>query len=463
MRGSEVKQHLTDSEREAQSVLRDVERELREFVDAEGQCEQRWRAAIGAMAETRIAAAAAGDVLQALGPLDRDIAAIVARRREERAELAELQSEQDAACDVAQREVDAAQATLDAAAAHAARVFEAALAVFRDTPVGRELSKQRAGALEARDRALVAETRAASERAALETTLTHPVHRYLDSRAYGTDAYRARGIARWIDSWAARATQFHEFALRRAVLVGAAEAAEARLDAAQEALRQIKASEEIGAVTEVVNEARDAVDTATGVLESAVAVLAIRQDAAARTLEALEARDAGVDEESIAMRRRVVEALSKANGAVRQAAAADTHTREDDVLLEELAAIEDAMRQLSMQVTQAERERDKAANTLKRARELQSVAKSKGWTRSDSRIRESNVEQLLTGALLAATDIGEVIRRIDRAHTIDEPPRSSMPTTWTSGSSSGGGFGGGSRSTGGGFGGGGRRVTGGSF
>ncbi|XAI97119.1 hypothetical protein [Dolichospermum phage Dfl-JY45] len=466
MRGSDVKRFLEAREQEAEEALQDAESALSEALRSEDEQQQRWRAALSVMAQSRITAVAGGERMQALGKLDRELAAITQRRATERTALEGVLATQRAGLAEAERATQAAEDRCARAEAELQAVEAAAAEAFAVTPTGIDLAKGREQAA-AQEAAGLAEVERV-ERAAAEfdRAAAHPIYRYLEARRYGSEAYQARGLARLLDRWAAKVSGFHEVALRRSLLQGMADAAAATLEEARRELKAIAAAERTGLETDAVWHARSELEEAMAAHSVAVGAQAALEDAVKRTQSEILSRESGHDAESIALREAVMQELARASRAVRAAATAETRTTEDDRLAEELVEIEGAMSELAAEVALRRHARGDAIGVLKRVREVQSVAKRKGWTRRDSRLQGYGMDELLTVAVLGGVQASAALTRIDLAHTIDAPVTHSSSSSWSGGfggsGRSGGGFGGGSRSTGGGFGGGGR-VTGGGF
>lgn len=466
MRGSEVKRFLEARQDAAERTLQAAEAELSEALRCEHEQEMRWRDALTVMAESRIAAVSGGQRLLTLGDLDRELAVVTQRRAAERAALQGVLADQRASLAEAEQATRAAEERCERAEAQVQAVESQAAEAFAATVTGVDLAKGRERAASEERAALAEAERIAHAAAALDATAAHPVYRYLEARGYGSDAYQARGLARLLDRWAARVSRFHEVALRRALLQGMQDAAAAALQEARGSLKAIAAAEQTGLETEPVWQARSELEEALVAHAAALTAQSTLEDAMERTQREISTRESGHDAESVSLREAVMQELGRASLAVRKAATAETRTPEDDRCAEELAVIERAMTGLRAQVSVRQRARAEAVEALNRVREVQGVAKRKGWTRGDSRLQGQGMDDLLAAAVIGGAHAAAALTRIDRAHSFDAPASSTSTSSWGSGfgggGRSGGGFGGGSRSTGGGFGGGGR-VTGGGF
>lgn len=308
-----------------------------------------------------------------------------------------------------------------------------------------------------------------------------PLFSYLWARGYGTSAYSANALARYLDKWVARLCNFHDARPNYAMLLeipkrlgGHARRVRARSDAEFEKLKALEesaaAEDGVPALRENVEKAQSELDRVDLEIESAENDL--------RGMEQERTRYASGDDERMS---QAVETLSSAfereklDTLYRYARA--TATAEDDLLVQELEA--DAGRAAAIRDSLAEHRRV-------RERHLDRLQKLEDVRRRFKRQRYDNAHSEFGNAALVAMILNQFLRGTATSdelwRTIEREQRyrrgRSNPDfgtggfgrrqgTWhfpfPGGGTGRGGWGGGGRSGGGGFGGGGGFRTGGGF
>lgn len=302
---------------------------------------------------------------------------------------------------------------------------------------------------------------------------------YLLKRGFGTPAYSGWGIVRHLDGWLANLISFRKKAGDFKRLNDIPAWIQERLDKVG-ADRQAKASE-LKKTTDAeflaTKASRDAAASSKSALEAIEKEIATEREAVHHASKIISDSALATDEDMKRITAAFADMLSRKGIDSLAAAAAQTATVEDDLIVEKLRKLSQRRETLASQAAALKPGLVEFERRVDAIREVEGKLRSRGWTGSDhrfsSRLPSSTADDLAQGTVTAAA----IWSLMQSAHSHDEPysgySRSSSGSSYGSGSgggstdgsswgSSGGGFGGSDWSSGGGFGGG-DSSTGGGF
>jgi len=434
------------------------------------------------LARLRLLAIEQGDIVDALSDADRRVQEILADRA---AALAELASDVEAA----ERELDSAEARRaeqQAVVAAASEALDGAEAEAQTRLAGDERHQAQLARTEQAD--FVADQAEAKAAAAREDRVdkgrpyeTDPLFAYLWAAGYGTAAYRAGPLTRWLDGRVARLCNYEPARRNYALLIEIpvrleqhARAMRSEFDREAEALRMLE---------QAAAEAAD-VPGFHARLDAAEAGL----DAADAAIDEIERRIRG----SVNERGRFAagedrfyghcievlsEALRREDVGLLRERALRTSSREDDELVSRLADIERTEQDAERNLEQFRRLHQAQSQRLVELEEVRRRFKTQRFDDPLSEFANAALVALVLKQFVAGSvgyaDVWDVLRREQRRRRVRANPdfgtlrfpRAPRPGPWRipRGGSGRGGFGGGGFRTGGGFGRGGGFKTGGGF
>jgi len=320
----------------------------------------------------------------------RDAAAASLKPRLEAAEAALARSEAERLA--RQRNVEAASAELDRAESEAQRRlsedadYRAALERARLAALMAEQSEAKAGH--------AAEDRAEKGR----PYETDPLFNYLWKRGYGTSAYRANPLARLLDAWVARLCGYRasrpNYARLLEIPERLAEHAKRQQDGASATVAALDPFEERAADAADVPERRSALEAAQAAVRETDTAIMAQEAELNGMMEQRAAFAEGRDEFSERGARILEDALRRDGIRVLRDRAARTADPEDDVLVDELADVQDERKALEGSFAQ---QRALHANQLAHLHELEDVRRQ-----FKSRQYDDVHSEFANSALLAA-------------------------------------------------------------
>ncbi|MBE5316631.1 MAG: hypothetical protein H4O13_14655 [Xanthomonadales bacterium] len=465
MRGPDLEAELDSALTRARANLAHAQAALDATHQQRSALEQRLSAALHAIAEARLSAAARSEALAALGEVDAQLATVSQRRAQRVSALRDELQNTTAACaaaDAAQREAEAAA---KAARDEAEGLRAIALEAFAATEPAVALRAAVTAADEAHDRAAGAEAEAELRLREYVQQVRHPVHTYLRGRGYGTPGYGAFGLVRLLDRLAAQASRYAEVYLREQLLVGACDSraietaqAEARLQAAEaawsDAAEQAIAETPAGPADDIA----DAREIAFAQRRAEWAERSAEVEAVAASIAAIEA---GRDEDARAAHAQVVTELVRLGAAARARAVADTRDSSDDQAHAEAIAVEAELLSVAADAQLRAAEAEAQSLAIGRMQQLRAEALRRGWTGQQSRFDGLDLPALVLDLISARLTPGDIMRSLERSHRVVRAQTGAWSGVGGRGRAGSNGFGGGARRSGGGFGGGGRRTGGG--
>jgi hypothetical protein len=380
---------------------------------------------------------------------DAEAAALQARLDAAGAAAAALAAEREAAEDV----LEAAAAALDAAEAET----QGRLA---DDPA---FVAQRDAVRDAERVAVHADEKASASEAELEAKgrayRDDPLFDYLWRRGYGTSAYRAGPLVRWLDAWVARLVGYTDARPNYARLLDLpvrlrahAERVGAEADAALDALRALEEGARAEDGIPALADAQERAEAQLTEVDARIEALAAERQAA---LEAYETLVAGEDPHT----REAVAFLASEFGredmqALRRAALA-TPMPEDDAIVARLLDLE---RERAAAAAAVGELKEVAARDRARASDLEELRRrftGKGFDRPGTTFADPSLIGTLLVQLLSGAVTRDALWRILEQQRRYTPPRSD-PTFGSGGFGRGSPWGGGGSFPRGGFGGTGR-------
>jgi len=283
----------------------------------------------------------------------------------------------------------------------------------------------------------------------------HAVYRYLKARGYGTPAYRAGKLARWLDDWAAGQCNFAENCRQQALLEQMGPAIDARqsriqgdLDGLLRLINRMSADAENAQGVTKEDQALEAAQarllelkSQARTLRAAIKSFADEEDEIARNIKA-GIRAAIKNESMVALRRRVKRSESK----------------EDDALLDQIDALQATLPDHDDRIGVLEARRRVIDQNRDRAKRIERQMRDRFRSSSQYRVnRGLDLEGLITGYALGTLSESQVLNQAERGIRREDTPASSYSSS-SSGSSSFGGSNGG-YSTSNSFGGGGESYS----
>lgn len=461
----------------ARVMLAEVDREFGHSRETLAQLRQREVGIYAKLARLRLLAIEQGDLPSALDEADSKAADVLDERKQAAASLdRKIESAEDAlAAEEARRAgqhaaVEAAGEALDAAEAKA----QAALAA--DEAWQEQLGRTEHADFVA-DQAEAKADAADKDRAVKGKPYeSDPLFAYLWKRGYGTSAYRAWPLARYLDGKVAKLCKYEparqNYALLTEIPVRLAEHAQAMRAVFDHETRALAALEDAAAEAAGVPKLTRALETAESMLDEIDTAIAERENAIRALVEERKTFVAGNDAYYQRCLKILGDAMRRKGVRLLEENAARTPGRDDDELVRQLVRIqrdaEDAEQSLSDFGRLHDRERERVGvledvrRKFKAERFDDSLSEFKNWA-----LVALILNQFMGGAARSG-DVWKAIRRQQRRKPMQAKPdfgslrfpNASKHGPWRMPK---GGFGGGGFRTGGGFKGGGGFKTGGGF
>ena len=421
MRGSEIIQRFERGSLSFEHTLREVDREISAEKSARLSKEQRIAGLFSQIAALHLPIAA---------DYDKRYAALLADRVIEEKKTNEALLEIEAKIEAQVAVVDTLSQNLEAAE----RRVEQALAVNDDYLSAMEEKRALEATLAAFERQ-AAELRAEYE-GKLPAYEAHAVYRYLKARGYGTPAYRAGKLVRWLDGWAAGQCNFTENRRQQALLEQMGPAIDARAKRLQEDLdgmlrliNRISADAENALGLTKDDQALEAAQARltelkgqARTLRAALKNFADEEDEIARSIKD-GIRAAMKNESKVALRRRIKRSESK----------------EDDALLDQIDAIEATLSQHEARIDALQAKRRVIKENRDRAKRIERKMRERFRSGSQYRVdRRLDLEGLITGYALGTLSESQVLNQAAREIRREDPPASSYGSSSSSSSSFGG-------------------------
>lgn len=436
------------------------------------------------LAELRLEQLTRGDVVKSLAAVSQRVREVLERRESalleagRRLEEIERQLEAlEAQREAQRRHVEGAAAALDEREGDVQERLE------EDADYGVQLERaQQADAVA--DRAESKTADAEGDRTAKGAPYeADPLFMYLWRRGYGTAAYSANPLARWLDGWVARLCNYERSRPNYWMLQEIPERLRAHAErvraAASTEFEKLKARELAAADAGGVTEAKAALDERERKLDALDEEIAAAERDAAALREERTAFAAGEDEGMRSAREMVTAELQSAGIEALRRHAAATPTAEDDRLVAEILEHEQERERLEAALAE---HRTLHERHVARLRELEAVRRQFKQHRYDDlhsvftnrAFVALAVNEFLRG-MIGGNDLWKALRRHQRFRQVHARPTfgtggfPGRSGSWGIPRSGGwnlprsGGFGGGGFRTGGGFGGGGGFKTGGGF
>lgn len=488
MSGMQAMAQLAQLSREQQDTLSDLDaqaealqRQIRELLRRRGE-------QLKALAQVHVSLLDAGDLAGELGAVERRVADQLARRDAAAAEVATELKQAGADKAALEDERERLHKELEAAAEY---LDNAEAAVQAKLDADRDYRAQRERATEADRIARHAETKAAEseqeEQAKGAAYRADPLFMYLWRRKYGTAAYEAGGLFRWLDGKVARLIGYADARLNYQRLAEIpkrlrehAETRRADADTALAALRSLdEAARDAGAIPQLEAD-RDAAQAAVDDVEE-------RIEAAESRIAELSQRRAdfasGADMHTQRAVEQLAAALEREDLASLEQEAERTPFPEDDRIIAELEELEREQRKARFMLENLKQSRARQQDKLEELARLRRDMQRERMDRAGASFGDGALIALMLTNFVKGMLDREALMRVLEEQYHYRPPRTDPSfgsgrfgrgSPWGggfgggshaggSGGGLGGGIGGGGFGTGGGFGGGGGFRTGGGF
>ncbi|WP_200236124.1 hypothetical protein [Thiohalocapsa halophila] len=488
MSGMQAMAQLAQLSRQQQDTLSDLDAQAEALQRQIPELLRRRGEQLKALAQVHVSLLDAGDLAGELGAVERRVADQLARRDAAAAEVAAELKQAGADKAALEDERERLHKELEAAAEY---LDNAEAAVQAKLDADRDYRAQRERATEADRIARHAETKAAEseqeEQAKGAAYRADPLFMYLWRRKYGTAAYEAGGLFRWLDGKVARLIGYADARLNYQRLAEIpkrlrehAETRRADADTALAALRSLDdAARDAGAIPQLEAD-RDAAQTAVDDVEE-------RIEAAESRIAELSQRRAdfasGADMHTQRAVEQLAAALEREDLASLEQEAERTPFPEDDRIIAELEELEREQRKARFMLENLKQSRARQQDKLEELARLRRDMQRERMDRAGASFGDGALIALMLTNFVKGMLDREALMRVLEEQYHYRPPRTDPSfgsgrfgrgSPWGggfgggshaggSGGGLGGGIGGGGFGTGGGFGGGGGFRTGGGF